>query len=211
MDTDTDFDTLDRALARTAERHVPPPLDPRRLRRRRVLLEVGPILWLLFVVALTAAAAVDRPWWFAAVLALVLVPGAVARIVARHRELAALTDPGDFAAYEQRFFAAQAKHQRSSVVIEATLAIVFAIVAWQTGDAWRWSVPAVFGALAVGRAVAVLPYVERANRDAGGERPHGWTVQLLLLLLFLLLPLLLAARVVRSGWRGVRGRLGGRR
>lgn len=211
MDTDTDFDTLDRALARTVERHVPPPLDPRRLRRRRLLLEGGPVLWLLFVVALTATAAFDRSWWLAGGLALALVPGAVANLVARRRELAALTDPGDFAAYEQRFFAAQAKHQRSSVVIEAAAAIVFAIVAWQTGDAWRWSVPAVFGALAVGRAVTVLPYVERANRDAGGEPPHGWTVQLLLLVLFLLLPLLLAAGALRRGWRGLRGRFGGRR
>jgi len=211
MNPETDFDALDRALARTAERHVPPSLDPRRLRRRRVLLEVGPAAWLLFVVALVVAAAVDRPWWFASVLGLVLVPGAVANLVARRWELAALTDPGDFAAFERSYFAAQVKHQRSSVVIEATLAIVFAIVAWHSGDAWRWSVPAVFSALALGRATAVIPYVERANRDAGGDRPDSWAVQLLLLGLFLLLPLLFVARVVRSVWRAVRRRLGDRR
>lgn len=211
MDTGTDFDALDRALSRAAERHVPPPLDPRRLRSRRARLELGPAVWLLLVLAIVAAAAIDRPWWLAGILAVVLLPGAIARVVARHREVTALTSVGDFATYERSYFAAQAKHQRSAVLIEAAATVVFAIVAWQTGEAWRWSVPAVFGALAAGRAVTVLPYVERANRDAGGEPPHGWIVQVLMLVLFLLLPLLLVAGLARRGWRALTGRRGGAR
>lgn len=211
MNPETDFDALDRALARTAARHASPLLDPRRLRRRRARLAVGPSLWLLGVAALATAAAIDRSWWLAGGLVLALVPGAVANLVVRQREIAALVEPGDFATYERQYFAAQARHQRSAVVIETALALGFAIVAWRTGDAWRWAVPAVFGALAAGRAVTVLPYVERANRDAGGEPAHGWSVQIVLLVLFLLLPVLFVARGVRGVLAGVRARLGGRR
>lgn len=211
MDPEPDLVALDQALLRTAGRHVPPQLDPARLRRRRMRLEVGPVLWLLCVLGLVVAAACDRPWWFAAALALVLLPGAIARLVARHRELTALAGPGELDAYERDYFAAQANEQRSHVVIEAALAVVFAIVALQTGEAWRWAVPAAFGALAIGRAATVLPFVERANHDAGGARPRGFLMQLLLLGLFVLLPLLLVAGAVRSVWRGLRGRTGGRR
>jgi hypothetical protein len=211
MDTSTDLDALDRALARAAERHGTPPLDPRRLRRRRQRLAVGPFAWLLFVVALATAAAVERSWWLAGGLAVVLVPGAVANIVARRREIAALSDAGDFAEYERQYFAAQVKHHRSAVVIETALALLFAFLAWQTGEAWRWLVPGVFAALAAARAVAVLPYVERVNRDTGGAPPPGWTGLLLLFVLFLLLPLLFAISLVRGAWTGLTGRRGGRR
>lgn len=211
MDTESDFESLDRALTRTAARHPSPPLDPRQLRRRQLRLEVGPCLWLLFVVGLLAAAAFERSWWLAGGLAVGLLPGALAQVVGRHREIAALGAAVDFVAYERTYFAAQANEQRSALVLDASLAVVFAIVAWRTGDAWRWSVPAVFGALTIGRASTVLPFVERANRDAGGERPHGWSMQLLLFVLFLLSPLLLAAGLVRSLWAGLRRRLGGRR
>lgn len=211
MDTESDFDSLDRALTRTAARHPCPPLDPRQLRRRQVRLEVGPCLWLLFVVGLVAAAAFERSWWLAGGLAVGLLPGAFAQVVGRHREIAALGAAVDFVAYERTYFAAQVNSQRSAVVLEASLAVVFAIVAWRTGDAWRWSVPALFGALAIGRALTVLPYVERANRDAGGERPHSWALQVLLLGLFLVTPLLLVAGVVRAAWAGLRRRFGGGR
>lgn len=211
MATETDFDALERALSRTADRHVPPPIDPRQLRRRRACLEVGPVVWLLVIAAFVVAAAIDRSWWFACGIGLLLIPGALTNLIARRREVAALTDPGDLAEYEKRYFEAQAKHQRSAVLIEVTAAVAFAIVAWQAGEAWRWIVPAVFGTLALGRAITVLPYVERANRDAGGERPYGWSVQVLLLVLFLLLPLLLVAGGVRGVWRRIRTGLGGRR
>ena len=71
--------------------------------------------------------------------------------------------------------------------------------------------PALFGSIAIGRAVIVLPYVERVRRDTGGERPYAWTMQVLLFALFLLSPLLLALGVVRRRWAGLRRRLGGRR
>lgn len=211
MDTESDFDSLDRALTRATARHASPPLDPRHLRRRQLRLEMGPCLWLVMVLGLVAAAVHERSWWLAAGLGVGLLPGAIAQVVSRHREIAALVAAGDFAAYERTYFAVEANHQRAAVLLEATLAAVFAIVAWRTGDAWRWSVPALFGAIAIGRAVTVLPYVERARRDTGGERPYTWPVQVLVFALFLLSPLLLATGVVRSLWARVRGRLRGRR
>lgn len=211
MDTESDFDSLDRALARTAARHPMPPLDPRHLRRRQLRLEAGPCLWLFCVLGLLAAAAFDRSWWLAGGLAALLLPGAIARVVGRHREIVALGAAEDFVAYERTYFAAEANHQRAAVLLEAILAVVFAIVAWRTGDAWRWSVPALFGALAIWRSCTVLPVVERANRDVGGELPHRWSLQVLLLGLFLVAPLLLVAGVVRGAWAGLRRRFGGRR
>lgn len=211
MDTETDFDSLDRALTRIAARHPSPPLDPRQLRRRQVRLQVGPCLWLVFVVGLVAAAALERTWWLAGGLVVALLPGAIAQVVGRHREIAALGAAADFVAYERAWFGAEVNRQRSAVVLEASFAVVFAIVAWRTGDAWRWAVPALFGALALGRACTVLPYVERANRDAAGERPRSWALQVLLFGLFLLSPLLLAAGLVRSLWAAIRRRLGGGR
>lgn len=211
MDTESDFDSLDRALTRATARHASPPLDPRQLRRRQLRLELGPCLWLLTVLGLVAAAVYERSWWLAAGLGIGLLPGAILQLVGRHREVAALGAAGDFVAYERTYFTAQANHQRAAVLLEATLALVFAIVAWRTGDAWRWSVPALFGAIAIGRAVIVLPYVERARRDTGGERAYPWTMQVLVFALFLLSPLLLALGVVRRRWAGLRRRLGGRR
>lgn len=210
MDTGTELDALDRALSRAAARHVTPPLDAAQLRRRRRRLAIGPLVWLLFAAALVVTAVLDRSPWLAGGLAVVLLPGAIGHVLGRRREVASLTDVDDFDVYERRYFAAQAKQQRSAVVIEAAIAVAFAIVAWQMGEAWRWSVPAAFGALAAGRAVAVLPYVERANRDAGGDRPPRWTVLLLQFVLFLLLPLLLVAALGRGLWTRIHGGRGGR-
>lgn len=211
MDTDSELDALEHALARAGQHHALPPLDPRRLHWRRLRVELGPIVWLLFALALAGAAALDSRWWLAGGIALALVPNAVASLFTRHREVGALTDGTDFATYERQYFAGQANHQRSAVAIEAALAIGLGLVALQTGGGERWLVPGLFAVLAAGRAILVLPYVERANRDAGGTRPQGWVLHLLMLLLFLLLPVLLTVGCLRRAWLWIRARTGGRR
>jgi hypothetical protein len=211
MDTFDDLDGLEQALSRTGQRHMLLPLDPGRLRWRRLRLELGPVVWLLFALALVGAAAVDGRWWLAGGLAIALVPNAVASLLTRHREVGACAGVQDFATYEREYFAAQARQQRSAVVFEAALAIGLGLVALRMGGAERWLAPSLFGVLAAGRAILVLPYVERANRDAGGTRPQGWVLHLLLLLLFLLLPVLLPVWCLRRAWLGIRARIGGRR
>ena len=207
---DFELDSMEAALSRAAERHAPPPLDPRSVRRRLVILQAGPWLWLLFVAAIAGTAAVQSAWWIAALAGVVLLPGAIAGVRVRRDELAALATADDLAAIERRHFTALANSQRSAVIVEAAIALLLAAIAWHTGDAWRWGVAAFFGALAAGRLVAVVPFVERANRDAGGEAPPRWITLLVLFALFVLLPFLLLGKLVVAGWRAVGRRLGGR-
>jgi len=210
MNPDPDFDSMELALSRAAARHAPSPLDPRRVRRRLAVLQAGPWLWLLFVVALAVAAAVDAKWWIAALAGLVLLPGAVSGVRARRDELAALATSDDLASFERLHFAALARRQRSAVVVEFAATLVLAAVAWQLGDSWRWGIAALFGAITAGRMFVVLPWVERANRDAGGEPPPRWATELLLFGLFALLPLWIVVASVRAARNALTRRRGGR-
>ena len=209
MDDSSEFERLDRELTAAADRQRPLGFDASNVRRRVRGLERGPWGWLLLMLGFVAAAAVQSPWYWAAGIAVLFLPGAILGIVDRRRELAALDGEGDLLAAQQKWFAERVRHEHFDVGGCAAGAFAFGVWALATGSIDRAIVAGVAAAVAAVRLVWILPPLARANRDVGGAPTH-WIVVPLVFGLLVVLPFYALFVGLRAVWRRVAGRSGGR-
>ncbi|MBL9076736.1 MAG: hypothetical protein JNL08_04485 [Planctomycetes bacterium] len=204
-DSDPDpIDRLDHDLARHADRVAPTTFDLPRLRRRARWLGAGPWLLLLALLAAIAAMAVTRQWWALAAL-LVFLPRRVAALGEHRAELTAMAAAPDAVLLGREWLGHKLWSYRFSVVVESLLGVGLGLAAWASASLPLAVVAAALTTIAMFRLLAVLPSLEAANRELGGDPPTRWMLFVLLVVVLLVAPFYLLARIVVRAGQWLRG------